>query len=197
MPDVTDAFLGGIRDFVAGRLKEHGLSQHEATLAGSSVVAEVKAAWVSGLVYITKAHRYSHLLMARNIYQDFNGSNHSELCKKYNKSIPQIYNIIRQIRAEYVRLHQRDLFDDQSPDNSKVAEFMRLGLETLSQLMGLCEQGLQASVGIDRNASRKIGEELADWVAQEYGGQFIYIKMDSGTAADNDQGDLFCREPLS
>lgn len=191
MPDVTNVFLRGVQDFVAARMVRQGYSGPVAEAGGSRVVDEIKAAWVSGLIYITKAHRYRHLLMARDVYRDFNGSNHSELCKKYDKSIPQIYNIIRQVRAEYVRLHQRDLFDDQEPDNSKVAEFMRLGLETLSQLMGLCEQGLHATVNIGDDSARTIGEQLADWAAQEYGGQFIYIKMDNSPAPDDEQGDLF------
>lgn len=192
MPDVTEVFLGGVRDFITARLTELEYPPADAGRAASDVVMRIKNAWVSGLVYITKAHRYRHLLMARDIYRDFTGSNHSELCKKYGKSVPQIYNIVRQMRAEYVGYLQRDMFNDKEPDNSKVAEFVRLGLETLSQLMALCEQGLHSSLTISEENATDISESLADWAAREYGGQFIYIKAGSEPAPDDSQGDLFC-----
>lgn len=191
MTDVTELFLNGTREYVFNSLLGYRYSPDVAETGGIAVVTAVKAAWLSGSVYITKASKYRHLLMARDIYQDFTGDNHNELCEKYGKSVVQIYTIIRRMRSEYISRHQRDMFNDEEPDDSRIAEFVRLGLETLSQLMALCEQSLTEKAGVDRATAKLISEGLADWAARKHGGKFIYIKVDTERVSHELQADLF------
>lgn len=46
------------------------------------------------------------------IYEKFNGFNHSELAMEYKVSVQWIYNIVKRVHKEQVAQRQRDIFED-------------------------------------------------------------------------------------
>lgn len=89
---------------VTQELRENGVSENEAPLLAELSVLAIFREWGGQQLYIAKD---THLLINERynrIYEDFTGSNHAELSKKYGLSLQRIYKIINNMR-EFKRKH--------------------------------------------------------------------------------------------
>lgn len=77
---------------------------HEAT-------ESVRAEWGGSLVYICKGQSYDLNQRDLQIWSEFNGRNHQELCKKFNITLVWLYKIIKIQRQAMLKDKQGDLFD--------------------------------------------------------------------------------------
>lgn len=76
---------------------------HGERIAIDSAAALFECLWLNfrkQKLYVPSAHTQDSVLQERNkdIWRDFNGTNHAELSIKYRLSLQQIYNITRMIR---------------------------------------------------------------------------------------------------
>lgn len=113
MPDEQyPELLENIRADIAEALIEIGIDEEVAKHAGHHAAETVRCKWGgTQMPYIPKGVQYQASLRDRQIWQEFNGQNHNELCRKYGISLQWLYSIIKRMRADYVRRHQADLFD--------------------------------------------------------------------------------------
>ncbi|ARO89099.1 DNA-binding protein [Nitrosospira lacus] len=88
-----------------------GVSDEKAIEVGQAVADLMAHIWGGQLIYFPKGMIRNLSKRDREIYAEFNGSNHSALAKKHDVSIQWIYRIIEKVRLEEVALRQPNLFN--------------------------------------------------------------------------------------
>ncbi len=68
--------------------------------------------WGGQSVYVPMGLSYNVSDRDKKIYADFNGTNHSDLVRKYGVSLQWIYKIVKAVRQSEMKRIQRDLFPD-------------------------------------------------------------------------------------
>ena len=77
---------------------------------GIEVASHIAQNWGGEVIYIP---RNLILLLSerdRKIFNEFNGTNHRELARKYNVSMQWIYQIVKKITKEKIARRQFDMF---------------------------------------------------------------------------------------
>ena len=77
---------------------------------GIEVASHIAQNWGGEVIYIP---RNLILLLSerdRKIFNEFNGTNHRELARKYNVSMQWIYQIVKKITKEEIARRQFDMF---------------------------------------------------------------------------------------
>lgn len=69
-----------------------------------------KTHWSGQQVYVGKGTRYEHYQRDLEIWNKFNGTNHSQLAGEYGLTVVRIYQIIKAITDQERRRRQPDLF---------------------------------------------------------------------------------------
>lgn len=78
-------------------------AQRDKSLNGEELVLLLTEHFGGQILYLPKAVSFRSFVRDQQIYTDFNGSNHKELCIKYDLTEPRIYQII----AEQRKLRQQ------------------------------------------------------------------------------------------
>ncbi|SHN70603.1 Mor transcription activator family protein [Desulfovibrio litoralis] len=81
-------------------LREHGIKKEEATRISLSITQELTHAWGGQNIYFPKGTSFRAQSRDWQIFNEFNGSNHVELAKKYQLAIQHIYRIIALCRKK-------------------------------------------------------------------------------------------------
>ncbi|NLR73546.1 Mor transcription activator family protein [Leeia aquatica] len=87
-----------------------GVSQDKAEQLGREIADRMAAHWGGQNIYFPMGLSYKLSLRDRQIYDDFNGVNHSELARKYSVSLQWIYKIVKTVRQEEIAQRQGDMF---------------------------------------------------------------------------------------
>ena len=97
------------------QIKTHLLPEmdaHRAHIISRKISQYLSHHWGGQLLYIPKNHGGQLDERDKQIYADFNGSNHAALAKKYDLAVQQIYKIIKIARQYDLTQRQQGLFDD-------------------------------------------------------------------------------------
>lgn len=86
------------------------LDKDRADNIGQSITDIMAAHWGGQNVYFPMGLAYKLSQRDRQIYEQFNGSNHSELARKYGVSLQWIYRIIKAVRKHEMEQRQQGLF---------------------------------------------------------------------------------------
>ena len=79
---------------------------------GIEVAGHIAQMWGGEVIYIP---RNLILLLSerdRKIFNEFNGTNHRELARKYNVSMQWIYQIVKRVTKEEIARRQFDMFGE-------------------------------------------------------------------------------------
>lgn len=87
---------------------ESGTAQQVA----GEITDRMSAHWGGQNIYFPIGQSIKLSRRDRQIYDDFNGSNHRELVAKYGASLQWIYKIVKAVRKEELARRQKDLFGD-------------------------------------------------------------------------------------
>lgn len=104
--------LTDLAKHVEKELVESGMENDNARFIAMGAAVRVAKAWGGNLVYIPLNVRFHLAERDVQIYNEFNGTNHRELAKKYGISIVWLYQIIRQVRRERSSQLQPQLFEN-------------------------------------------------------------------------------------
>lgn len=87
-----------------------GLGSDRAEQVGREVAERMASHWGGQNIYFPMGLSYKLSQRDRQIFDEFTGSNHSELARKYGVSLQWIYKIIKTVRQEEVARRQAALF---------------------------------------------------------------------------------------
>ncbi|ALS60703.1 Mor transcription activator family protein [Pandoraea norimbergensis] len=87
-----------------------GLTDELAVQVAREIADRMAAHWGGQNIYFPMGLSYKLSQRDRQIYDDFNGANHSELARKYGVSLQWIYKIVKTVRQEEMARRQGDMF---------------------------------------------------------------------------------------
>ena len=87
-----------------------GMDKDKAEQVGREIADRMAAHWGGQNIYFPMGLSYKLSQRDRLIYDEFNGSNHSELARKHGVSLQWIYKIIKTVRQEEIDRRQGGLF---------------------------------------------------------------------------------------
>lgn len=183
--------MSGIREAAFSVLSRHGFPAPTADRISIAIVRQLTFAWEGNTIYITKTP--DHEVMQRNqrIFDEFKGDNHDALAERFGISIQWVYSIVKDMRDDYIRRHQPDMFSDDEPDNSDISNFIREQFKTLSEIMDHSAYCLQQQVpDIGESKALAIGREIAYLTSELRKGQSANIRKEKN-ASDEAQTDMF------
>ena len=89
-----DQALVDIASIINECLRSHGIPGPAAGELGQEVSAKLHISMSSELVYVPKKHDGQMVERDRKIIQEFDGTNHLELCRKYHIGIRRLYQLL-------------------------------------------------------------------------------------------------------
>lgn len=87
-----------------------GLDEEKAEQAGREIANRMAAHWGGQNIYFPMGLTYKLSQRDQQIYDEFNGTNHSDLARKYGVSLQWIYKIVKTVRQEEIARRQGDMF---------------------------------------------------------------------------------------
>jgi Mor family transcriptional regulator len=94
----------------AVRLQEEGIDPDRAHEIAFKVAEHMRQHWGGSLIYFAKGAHFEALQWQKEMYAEFNGTNHEQLAKKYNVAVQYIYQIVKLMRAADIAKRQIKLF---------------------------------------------------------------------------------------
>lgn len=88
------------------------LAPEAAEQVGREIADRMASHWGGQNIYFPMGLSYRLSQRDRQIYDEFNGHNHSELARKYGVSLQWIYKIIKTVRREDMARRQSDMFGE-------------------------------------------------------------------------------------
>ena len=79
---------------------------------GMEVAGHIAQMWGAEVIYIPKNLILLLSVRDRKIFNEFNGTNHRELARKYNVSMQWIYQIVKRVTKEEIARQQFDMFGE-------------------------------------------------------------------------------------
>lgn len=184
----NDVLMLGIREAVEQVLTAGGVEKHDATACGLVIADNLRQAWVRNIIHIPFDISYKRMQRNKQIFEAFDGSNHSKLAKDHKMSVQAIYRIVKQMRADYIRRLQPDMFTDQQPvDDKNVKKYATDRLHTLADIIDYTTDCLRSRLHINNTLALELGEQVADYMSTQWGGQSIYIKSIKKEDCDDKQ----------
>ena len=115
METARHELLSDIADQIALVLHELNIDGDVAEQCGEVIANHLAEHWAGQHITIPKD--YAHKISARNlqIWEEFDGSNHRELAKKYGITPNAIYRIIKQTHRLAMNATQADFFEQKKP----------------------------------------------------------------------------------
>ena len=103
--------LADLADHVTAVLVEQAhIEQAEAEAVATEIANRMASHWGGQNVYFPMGLSYRLSRRDREIYDEFNGTNHSDLARKYGVSLQWIYKIVKAVRQEETARRQGDMF---------------------------------------------------------------------------------------
>ncbi len=95
------SFLADIAGHNARILIEKGIGEEKAIEVGCEVAEFFRAQWGGLSIYVPKGQKFEQSKRDVKIYEEFDGSNMVELCRKYELSDRKFRTIITGVRLAY------------------------------------------------------------------------------------------------
>lgn len=143
----------GIEQGINALLKRHGFAELKADAIAGAIAEQFSSMFVRENTIIPKDKRYRQYKLWCAVASGFNGNNHIELCRKFDISTRHVCEIIRKAQRKEILEPSR-------------AEFLAVVVEMVVQL-------LRKECG--EQSARQIGNEVADYIAENYGGIAIWF----------------------
>jgi Mor family transcriptional regulator len=103
--------LADLSEHIAHALTELiGVEKERAEHVAQEIADRMAAHWGGQNVYFPMGQSIKLSRRDRQVYDDFNGSNHSDLARKYSISLVWIYKIVKAVRKEEIARRQGDMF---------------------------------------------------------------------------------------
>lgn len=102
--------LSDVADLTATIVADHGLSEDRAEQIGCAVANRIAEHWGGQLINIPKDYLFKLSQRDLQIYEDFNGTNHPDLARKYGVGVRAIYKIIKRVSKRETDRRQVSLF---------------------------------------------------------------------------------------
>ena len=102
--------LADLADQTALQLVERGIDRQIAVDIGFAVAERIREHWGGQPIYLPKGVQYEFDKRDIEVFERFNGRNHSALAREYNLTVMRIYQIVKRVRAEMVKQRQSALF---------------------------------------------------------------------------------------
>ena len=110
MEALRHELLSDVAEHTTLILKQHGIDIEIADQAGCSISNHLAEHWGGQVVSIPKDYLYKLSQRDQVIYEEFTGTNHSALSRKYDVSVRAIYKIITRVRKREVDKRQIQMF---------------------------------------------------------------------------------------
>ncbi|MFD1805575.1 Mor transcription activator family protein [Pasteurella oralis] len=91
-------------------LKKIDIEQDKAKQTGIEIAQAMAKNWGGEVIYIPRNLLFTLNERDRKIFNEFTGSNHRDLAKKYNVSMQWVYQIVKRVSKEEVAKRQIKLF---------------------------------------------------------------------------------------
>lgn len=160
--DRTSVLMGIEQEMSAVLVERHGVPQSKAETTARHFAERLAAIFAGETLTIPTDYSYRAARTAQKVIAEFNGRNHRELCKKFKIRFSTIYDILSGRKSN--RGRQLVLLGQLPPR----APFMLSVVEVVSFY-------LQQDLGQSRELAEEIGNEVADLVAEEYGGFMVWF----------------------
>jgi Mor family transcriptional regulator len=103
--------LADVAEFISLTLSELvSMEPSKAQHVGKEVAGRLGAYWGGQNLYFPKGLSVKLGERDRQIYADFTGANHHELARKYDITLPWVYQIVKAARKEEISRRQGDMF---------------------------------------------------------------------------------------
>jgi len=93
------------------------LDQDKAEQLGREIADRMAAHWGGQNIYFPMGLCLKLSQRDQQIFDEFNGTNHSDLARKYGVSLQWIYKIVKTVRQEELAKRQGRLFDTDNLEN--------------------------------------------------------------------------------
>jgi len=103
--------LADLRESLTAALMKKGIKTSLALQCAHEAAETIRREWGGTSVYICKGLDYELSRRDLEIWSNFSGHNHRQLCKKYNITNVWLYKIIKKQRSEMIKTSQGDLFE--------------------------------------------------------------------------------------
>lgn len=110
MEELRHELLSDVASHTAGILRDHGVDQEVADQAGAALANHLAEHWGGQIVTFPKDHFFKLAARDLQIYNEFDGRNHSILSRKYNLCTRAIYKIIERASRREIDKRQGKLF---------------------------------------------------------------------------------------
>lgn len=107
-------FLAELAGQMAELLIARGLPADQAAEIGREAAERVRQTWGGIEVYIPKGRSFTLSQRDIEIWNEWNGRNVVELCRKHDLTEQRLYQILDAMRRQEIGKRQRKLFDDDS-----------------------------------------------------------------------------------
>lgn len=97
MSAVRHELLSGVADAAAELAKDYGLDPDHAEQLGCAVADHLALAWGGQNITIPKDHKFKLCQRDMEIWEEFDGHNHSYLARKYGVGVKAIYKILKRV----------------------------------------------------------------------------------------------------
>lgn len=115
MSDRAPELLTALADTVATMLAAEGIEPDRAADIGIKVMDRMRDDWGGEPIYFPKGCAIDISRRDMEMFDKFNGRNHTDLSKEYNLSVIHVYRIVKYVRAEMIKKRQGDLFQEVEP----------------------------------------------------------------------------------
>ena len=102
-------YLASLITYNTCELVKNGMSKEDAERIAQDVAKQMCEQWAGQIIYFPYWLRMELSARDRKIYEEFNGHNHSDLCRKHQMSLQSIYRIINLVKAEETARRQPQL----------------------------------------------------------------------------------------
>ena len=92
-----------------------GLEHDSAHKCAEAVANRMRMEWGGQQVYFPKGLAADITKRDLELYQEFDGTNHEQLARKYDLSVQWVYKIVKNVQAFEVARRQIDMFPDNLP----------------------------------------------------------------------------------
>jgi len=113
MQDATNypEILQDLKSNITDVANQEGVNDETARTIAHIVAETLRKSWGGMQIYICKGHEYELSHRDLEIWAEFTGRNHHDLCRKYDMSLQRLYRIIAVQRQQALKERQGDLFE--------------------------------------------------------------------------------------
>jgi Mor family transcriptional regulator len=102
-------YLASLITYTTCELVKNGIDKENAERIAHDVSKQMCEQWGGQIIYFPYWMRMELSARDRKIYEEFNGHNHADLCRRHEISLQSIYRIIKFVKEEETARRQAQL----------------------------------------------------------------------------------------